>query len=386
MEVIKKIILNNTLKELMSALNAECGSLFLFDPEHNELVLEAFCNSLNPGLKGLRKRIGEGISGKVATTLNPVLVKDLDDDRRFTRNGFKHYRSKSFISLPLFDSKGLLGLINLTDKKSAEPFNENDLQVASAITKYASMAVDITDECITTKQEKADLNKQKTILEKYASVGKLAAGIVHEINNPLDGIIRYTNILLEQLESGSLAREYLMEIKTGLNRIANITKSLSEFSHVANSLPSREKRYVDINKLIDESLDFLAAKLNGNIKINRKYREGLPQTLDLGLQHVFLNLIKNAIDAMPEGGTLEISTGLNNGSIEITFKDTGTGVLEKIKERIFEPFFTTKGIDKGTGLGLAICREIINKYSGKILFDSAYGKGSTFTVLIPMNP
>ncbi len=359
--IVLKGFLNSLLKEIMSAVNAECGSLFLFDSEHEELVLDSFYNSDNLHLEGLRRRIGEGIAGKVVDAKAPILVKDINSDLRFKRNGFNHYKTNSFISIPLFTSGGMLGLINLADKSSGEPFSEKDLEFAVSLSGYACV---ITD------------------LEKYASVGKLAAGIVHEINNPLDGVIRYTNILLSQMDSNSIAREYLLEIKKGLSRIANITKSLLEFSHLVNSNSSLGKEYADVYKIIDESLEFLKDRIN-NIKINKRYEKSLPLVLNIGLEHVFINIIKNALDAMPEGGILDISTALRDSIVEINIKDTGQGIADEIRERIFEPFFTTKAIDKGTGLGLSICREIIDKYEGKIEVRSSPKEGSTFTVIIP---
>jgi signal transduction histidine kinase len=379
---LMKNILNNALKEIMSAVKAECGSLYLFDLENKELVLDTFHNSANLFLKGLRQKIGEGISGTVANIKTPVLVKDISRDRRFHKNGFSHYKTNSFISIPLFSSGVLLGLINLADKNSGEPFSEEDLEFAATIAKYACMNIDISHNCAELKREKEALDKQKSLLEKYASVGKLAAGVVHEINNPLDGILRYTNILIKQLEENHIAREYLLEVKTGLNRIANITKSLLEFSHLANSGSAKEKKYIDINQLIDDSLDLLSRELE-DIKIKKEYKESLPKIIDFGLQRVFVNIIKNALDAMPGGGTLEISQEVRDSSLAITFKDSGTGIPHEVKNRIFEPFFTTKEINKGTGLGLSICNEIINKYEGRIEVHSSSGEGSRFTVLIP---
>ncbi|MDP2923109.1 MAG: ATP-binding protein [Candidatus Omnitrophota bacterium] len=380
---ILRSFLNNALKEIMSVVKAECGSLFLFDSHNKELVLDSFYNSMNLSLRGLRQKIGEGIAGKVIDIKVPILVKDINTDSRFKRNGFTHYKTNSFISIPLYTSRGLLGIINLADKSSAECFSEKDLEVAATIARYVCLTIDSFTSCIGLKQEKETLDKQKSLLEKYASVGKLAAGVVHEINNPLDGVIRYANMVFEQIENNSIAREYLLDVKKGLNRIANITKSLLEFSHQVNFNSSHTKRYVDLHEVIDESLDVFNDKFNGRVRVEKKYKQDLPKVLDLGISHVVINLIKNALDAMPVGGTLEVSTDIKESRLEISFKDNGLGIPSEIKERIFEPFFSTKSIDKGTGLGLAICREIVSKYAGEILVESAPGCGSTFTVVIP---
>jgi len=206
---------------------------------------------------------------------------------------------------------------------------------------------------------------------------------VHEINNPLDGVMRYINILLHQIEDNSIAREYLLEAKSGLSGIANITRSLLEYSHQVNNV-SQAKKYADLHELIDVSLNILKNKINGNIVIDKKYHKELPLILDQGIQHVCANMIKNAIDAMGEGqGRLEISTTLKDSIVEITFRDTGTGMSNEVKKHLFEPFFTTKDLGKGTGLGLSICKEIVKKYEGNIEVHSEPGKGSYFIILIP---
>lgn len=375
--------LQGVLKEIMSLLDAECGSLFLFDPHKKELVLDSFYNSKDICLSGFRQKMGCGISGQVADFKKPVLVKDIDSDSRFKRNGFDHYRTKSFISIPLFGANGLIGLMNIADKSNAVSFSEKDLEFTVTLCKYACAVADSLWQTEALKKEKEILDGQKRLLEKYASVGKLAAGVVHEVNNPLDGIIRYTNILLHQINNDSIIREYLLEIKKGLNRIANTTKSLLEFSHQVNSSVPRKKIYVNIHELINDSLDVFSNKLRDTIQINKKFKESIPRLLDLGLCHVVMNLTKNAIDAMPEGGTLEIATDITDSMVSVSFKDTGMGISDELKKHIFEPFFTTKSIDKGTGLGLPISQEIVHKYQGRIEFESQKGQGSVFTVLIP---
>ncbi|MFC1646249.1 ATP-binding protein [Candidatus Omnitrophota bacterium] len=380
--------LNKTLKDMMSVLGAECGSLFLIDYANENLVLDSLYNSGQlPSIKGLRIRKGEGISGKVVDMEVPVLVRDIDHDPRFRKNGYRHYQTKSFISIPLFASKGkrLVGVINIADKSNKEPFSEKDFKFVVSLCRYACLNIDGIINHKRPGSGKHSSDKQNVALEKYASVGKLATGVVHEINNPLDGILRYTNMLLTQMENDSVDREYLLEIKKGLNRIGGITKSLLEFSYMVNSSSSKMKlkKSVDIHEIIDESIDMLSNKIPCNIQISKKYKDKLPNILDLGLSHVFMNLIRNALDAMVDGGRLEISTDMNDSAIEISFKDTGHGIPKSIRKNIFEAFFTTKSIDKGTGLGLAICDEIIRKYDGRIHVQSIEGRGSNFTILIP---
>lgn len=363
---ILRDLLNNAVREIMSAVSAERGSLFLFDSEHKELVLDSFYSLGGLRLEGIRQGVGEGISGRVIDIKTPILVKNIDMDSRFKRNGFTHYKTNSFISVPLVTSKGLLGLVNITDKANGDSFSEKDLEFAATLCRYATRLADNL------------LN-----LERYASVGKLAGGIVHEINNPLDGCLRYTNLLLKLADNNSVTREYLLETKKGLDRLANITRSLVEFSHQLNTNLSKTKRYVDVCEIINESLDAFKDKLNGNIQVNKRLGHNSLWLQDLGISHILTNIIKNAMDAMCDGGLLDIALDTAGPMVKITVSDTGYGIPCELKGRIFEPFFTTKSVDKGTGLGLAICKELIARYDGSIDVRSSQSEGSAFTISIP---
>lgn len=377
-----KNFLKDSLLEIMSILKAESGSLFLFDGQSKEMVLESFQNSQKISLAGIKFRMGEGVAGKVIESNTPVLVKDIDTDRRFHKNGYAHYHTNSFISVPLVTPDRLIGLINIADKSTNEAFSEKDLEFASTLAEYACIIAYNLDLSEKLRVEKEELDRQKALLEKYATVGKLAAGVVHEVNNPLDGIIRYTNMLLSQIDTNSVTREYLLEIKRGLSRIENITKSLLQFSHQVNSNPAKYA-YSDLQCVIEDSLGAYTGRISGNIRVNGKF--GVPglKVLDLGLSHIFVNLIKNAIDAMAEGGSLDIETSIREDQLVISVADSGVGMSEAVISHIFEPFYTTKAHDKGTGLGLSICREIVNRYDGNISVESAINKGSTFTIVIP---
>lgn len=221
--------------------------------------------------------------------------------------------------------------------------------------------------------------------EKLASLGKLAAGIAHEINNPLGGILIYSHLLLEDTDKKSPNYENLRKIVKETSRCKDIVKGLLEFARPKEP----EMSSVDINEVVEKSLSIVERQvLFQNIEIKKNYDANLPRTVADGsqLQQVFTNIIINAAEAMDGKGTLTITTKLDNEgkNICISFTDTGHGMSEEDKKRIFEPFFTTKEVGKGTGLGLSISYGIIQKHAGKIDVESEPGKGSTFAVSIPV--
>lgn len=220
--------------------------------------------------------------------------------------------------------------------------------------------------------------------EKLASLGKLAAGVAHEINNPLGAILIYSHLLLEDTPKNSPAYENLKKIVKETSRCKDIVKGLLEFARPKEP----EMVAVDVNEVVDRALAIMEKQaLFQNIVINKRY-SSLPKLVaDASqLQQVFMNIILNAAEAMNGRGTLTITTFMdpNKKNIKIAFADTGHGISPENMARLFEPFFTTKEVGKGTGLGLAISYSIIQKHQGTIEVSSEPGKGSTFTVILPL--
>jgi len=231
--------------------------------------------------------------------------------------------------------------------------------------------------------KKVNIQRELASTERLAAIGKLASKVAHELNDPLDGILRYVNLAMRIAEQENLEKpkEYLTQCRKGLMRMVQIVSELLEFSR-STYTPSE---YTGIEQIIEDAIKTMDAKAEAlNIRILRDYTSGIPQIRSGNLFQVFCNLTKNALDAMPDGGELRISTRLAaDDTIVAEFRDTGTGLPPENTESIFEPFFTTKDKGKGTGLGLAICRDIIESYHGRITAENTPNGGSIFTVYLP---
>lgn len=229
-----------------------------------------------------------------------------------------------------------------------------------------------------------NMQRQLANTERLAAVGKLASKVAHELNDPLDGILRYVNLAMRIVEQENLAKpkEYLTQCRKGLMRMVQIVSELLEFSRSTY----RPSEYSGIEQIIEDAIKTMGSKAETlNIRILRNYTSGIPQIRSGNLFQVFCNLTKNALDAMPDGGELRISTHLTaDNTIVAEFQDTGTGLPPENTGVIFEPFFTTKDKGKGTGLGLAICRDIIESYHGRITAENTPDGGSIFTVYLPV--
>ena len=240
--------------------------------------------------------------------------------------------------------------------------------------------------------EKDMMNKQIVETGKLASVGKLAAGIAHEINNPVAIMVEEAGWIGDLMEEEEFHESEnldeferaLKQIKTQGQRCKEITHKLLSFARKTDS----RVQETEINDLIDEiiALSEQSAKY-GKITINTYFQKDLPSTYlaQSEMQQVLLNLINNAVDAMEnEGGSLDISTRLEEDTIVIQIADDGPGIPESNLSRIFEPFFTTKPVGKGTGLGLSICYGIIQKMGGQITVESIVDSGTTFRIRLPI--
>ena len=230
---------------------------------------------------------------------------------------------------------------------------------------------------------RVSMERRLAVSERLAAVGKLSARVAHELNNPLDGILRYINLAKRVVEHTGQDQVigYLERSRRGLMRMVEITAELLEFSRSTHASLDES----DINRILEDAVKAMENKaVADGVTIACNYHEQVPRLRGTSnIFQVFCNLIKNAIDAMPDGGVLSIATGVVEHAVVITFEDTGVGLPEEI-ERVFEPFFSTKGPGKGTGLGLAICRDIIEKYKGRITAARRAGGGSVFLVRIPL--
>jgi PAS domain S-box-containing protein len=230
--------------------------------------------------------------------------------------------------------------------------------------------------------ERAQLEEQLLQREKLSSIGLLAAGVAHEVNTPLAGISSYTQMLLQQVPETDSKRRMLEKIQTQTLRASGIVNNLLNFSRTGDT----QFREVDLNRVLDDTLQLLEPQLrNSRFEIVRNYGADLPAAYGNAskLQQVFMNLVLNARDAMPQGGRLTIHTRLVDTSLVVDLRDTGVGIAPENIARIYDPFFTTKEVGQGTGLGLALSYGIIQEHSGRIFVESRPGEGTHFTIKLP---
>ncbi len=230
--------------------------------------------------------------------------------------------------------------------------------------------------------------------EKMSLIGTLAGEVAHEINNPLGGLIISVQMLLADIEKGELdlkmALEELREIENDARRCRKITRKLLDFSR---RMPE-ERKNLDLTRVIEDALILVQRQAEiENISFHKKYAEELPQVWgnSNSFQQVIINLVKNACDAMAQGGRITISTSIlaadrKEPAIRISIEDTGPGIPHELLDRLFDPFFTTKAGGKGTGLGLAVSKRIVEEQGGRLTCENSKEQsGAVFRILLPIS-
>jgi signal transduction histidine kinase len=255
-----------------------------------------------------------------------------------------------------------------------------------------------------TNQELRDTQSQLVQSEKMASLGSLVAGIAHEINTPIgaissmhDTLVRAVTKLKQNLENrlpGTLDEDRQLQatfeiiqnanqvIESGCSRVTEIVRRLRSFAR----LDEAELKQVDIHEGLEDTLTLLHHEIKHNVTVNKNFGDVPPISVYPGrLNQVFLNILNNARQAIEDKGEITITTYVTNKKVTVAISDTGAGISQENLKNIFDPGFTTKGVGVGTGLGLSICYQIIQEHKGDIKVESEEGKGTTFTITLPMN-
>lgn len=228
------------------------------------------------------------------------------------------------------------------------------------------------------------LEEQLQQREKLSSIGLLAAGVAHEVNTPLTGVSSYTQMLLGMLAENDPKHALLLKVRRQAERATNIVNNLLNFSRTGSATEFSE---IDISRVLDDTLQLLEPQLRGNqIEIIRAYDPDSPRVFGNSgkLQQVFTNLLLNARDAIPAGGSIRIGTEHSEDhSLVIEVSDSGMGIAPENVAKIYDPFYTTKGVGRGTGLGLAVSYGIVQEHSGHISVESTPGLGTKFRITLP---
>ncbi|HMQ51299.1 MAG TPA: GAF domain-containing protein [Anaerolineae bacterium] len=382
-------------------MEVAAASVVLLDEAAGEVWFAAASGEGSRQTIGWRLPLGQGIAGWVTQHGQPVIVPDVYTDTRFFAEIDKQsgFTTRSILCVPLQSKGKTIGAIEVMNKK-VETFNDEDLALLQAMAAPAATAIEnaqLYERQNQTIKSLAETQHQLIQSAKLAAVGELAAGVAHEINNPLTAIIALAGLLKETLpEERPLSvetQEDLDIIHKEARRARDIVRNLLDFARVEPP----HLRPADFNQLVEEAVNLVYIKSVSYRVELQKALTPLPELqLDANqIKQVLVNLLNNAVQAMSDSdqpAILRISTHLKsspNGpstppQIICCISDTGKGIPPEHLDKIFDPFFTTKEVGQGTGLGLSISYGIIKKHGGEISVESQAGQGATFSLSLPV--
>ncbi|MBI5807474.1 MAG: GAF domain-containing protein [Ignavibacteriales bacterium] len=362
-------VLQNIVTVAMQLTNADRGTLYIVDKEKNELwSLIIHANEI----KEIRLKIGEGLAGYSAKTGETLNIRDVQNDPRFNKDYDRAsgYVTKSMICFPIKNNQSeIIGVLQLINSKNGF-FTERDEIFLAALSIHSAIALQNAENVARLLQS-----------ERVHSLGKMANFLIQDIKKPILVSKRYSEHLLSKKLPAEISQVVEMILEQ-LNHVVDIVQTTSSYSEGKTVLRT-------LNVSLNNTLTDYASRIDNYVvskscRIVNEFDKDVTVRLDLKeFYQCYFHIIKNACDAMPEGGTIYISTKREEKKVKIFFKDNGLGIPDSVKDKIFDPF-VSYGKKEGTGLGLAITKKIVDAHNGKIEFESTTGIGTTFIITLPI--
>jgi signal transduction histidine kinase/CheY-like chemotaxis protein len=382
-------ILRRATREMVQALGGDMGVAWLLAPDRTRFVpLVGY--HIPKEVLGATAASSLQLDDPVITALKaargPIAAADSQREAWNSMEASQVVPHKSMLIQPIFWKEELIGGFSVLWLRETHRFAPEELRLAEGIALQSALAIENSRLYEGVKQQMAELKQTQAQLvqsTKLAAIGELAANIAHEINNPLTTVLGFASFIAERLPADDPTREELGLIQEEASRARDIVRDLLQFSRQRDFMPEP----ADVNVVLEQVVGMV--RRQGALQVvavNEAYAPDMPMVeMDVPrIKQVFLNIINNAVYAMKDGGSLTIRTVADARSARIAFEDTGPGIPADILNRIFDPFFTTKPEVSGTGLGLSVSLGIVQSHGGTIEVRSELGRGTTFTVTIPI--
>ena len=371
-------VLESVMAVTTEVMQVEASSLVLVDEDTGDLEFHVAHGEKAMSVKPLRMAAGEGIVGWAIQSGQPVIVNDVAHDERFFKqiDDTSGFETRAVLCVPLATENRLWGAIEVLNKRSGRGFDEHDRLLCEAIASQAAIAIEV-----------AMLHKRIVSAERLAVVGQTIAGLAHCIKNVLNGIqggAYMVDLALGKDDRAMLSKGWGM-VKRNNQFMQELVLDMLTYSKER----SPEYQSVAVDGIIRAVCELMAEKSRERgVALAWTPNDALGEALvdPKGIRRCLLNLISNAVDACDgrEGGRVEVCTEIGGPeTFRIRVSDNGAGIREEDRKNLFRVFFSTKG-SKGTGLGLAVTHKIITEHKGSLTVDSEIGKGTTFTITLPL--
>ncbi len=362
-------VLANVVKVATSLTNADRGTLFLIDREKSELWSLIAMGSES---KEIRLKIGEGLAGYVALSGDVINIKDVQTDPRFKSDFDKAsgYKTKNMLCYPIRNNKyEIIGVLQLLNSNNGE-FSKLDENFLNAISIHSAIAL-----------QNAAMVDKLLQTERVQSLGKMANFLIQDIKKPVLVSKRYA----EHLKTKTLTQDVAQVIDMLLEQLSQVVDIVQTTSSYSEGKPVLRTLNVSLNNTLADYASRIASFVESrNCQIITEYDKDVTVKLDVKeFYQCFVHIIKNACDAMTEGGSINVYTKRDDKRVKIFFKDSGLGIPDGFKDKIFEPFMSY-GKKEGTGLGLSITRKVVEAHNATIDVQSSLGQGALFIISLPV--
>lgn len=383
-------VLDHAMKWAEEFMDAEASSVYELQKDREELFIRLARGEKKEPASGIRLKLGEGIAGWVVKNGRPVVSQDVSKDKRFSdkydkKTGFK---TKSMICVPLITKDEPIGALQVLNKRAQKPFTQADFKLLTGMAQQIAVAMENAklyerleeDFALTTQELK--ITQEKLIRsERLVAMGHLVQGVAHEIRNPIMTIGGFTQRLKRELGKDHELQKYVDIILQEAIRLEKLVKQVREFLQVQSATLSMEK----IDPVLDEVIRaFMPLAKRQKVRVEKEIDGDIPLIRMDSAQLVtaLSNIVENALESMPEGGTLTLGLNQQNNNVLISVRDTGCGIPSDQLEAIYDPFVTSK--TRGAGLGLTMVHQITMNHQGEIKISSQLEKGTIVIIRLPV--
>jgi signal transduction histidine kinase len=408
-EMVLSGVLDTVSREALRTLGGDRSSLFLYDPQIGKLRCVSAWGPRSDLAKNAEMEIGESVAGWVMQHGKPLHLGEDLKENQFPDFIQKEKKTTSALCVPLMVKNKAKGVLNISLFDVRKKFTETDLKLVSIFAENAAISIEKAELYERLKKQTATLKKtidqlkaaQDRLIQsgKLRALGNLARGMSHDFNDVLVAISDRTESLKRDLTTAAIPENARGSLSKSLQVIEQLTEDgtetvdrIQKFARTLKTSSERDFEELDVNAIVLEALeatrpgwkDQSGAK-GIRIEIQTELGElSRPAGDPAEIKEVLTNLIYNSIDALPDGGSLKITTSTRDDKVEIKVIDNGLGMSEEVRNRVFDPFFTTKG-EKNDGLGLSVAYGIVSRHNGEITVDSEPGEGTTFTITLPVS-
>jgi len=385
-------VLDSSMRFVEELLGAEASSIFELDEERGELCFRLARGEASEKCREIRMKMGEGVTGWVALHGKPLRVPDTSLDERFSPKADREtgFHTRSLVAVPIRNRGRVVGVLEVLNKRGPEPFDEQDVEVLELVANQVGTALEnarlygkLQEKAALTESELKETQARLLRAERLAALGQLSQGVAHEVRNPVMTIGGFARRLLKTFEPGDPAAQYAEIILQEAGRLEKMVSDVDQYTR----MPDPVLTEWPLSELVHAAVQLWqedVARQDVRIEVALPPDDPTLSADKEQMARALLQLMRNASDAMPEGGTISITAQWEGPRLSLRVRDTGTGISAEDLPRIFDPFFTSK--TRGSGLGLTTVNRIVSDHGGEVKVSSQPGQGTEVRLLLDPRP